>query len=493
MPLLRPGDTCWRIEQAGRAAFLIDYQAYYVAVLAALRKARRSIILLGWSFDPRTRLMPDGTRTRDAPDQIGLVLLDLQRERPDLDIRILAWRSSIAISATQEFFPHKAKGWFADTGIHFHLDDTVPFGACHHQKVLVIDDCIAFSGSGDIAVDRWDSPAHQDSDARRLMPSGRSHGARHEVMMLVDGPAAVALGELCRDRWRQATGESPPVPSAPAAEDPWPEHLAPDVTDCTVGISRTAPAWRRNDTIEENLRLTLAAIARAERGLYIENQYFTAPAVAEALAQRLAEPDGPEVVLVSTRQSPSWFDQATMDRARTVLLWRLQAADIFGRLRAFYPATPAGDRVIVHSKAMVIDDTLARVGSANLNNRSGGFDTECDLAVEAETAAHREAIGAFRNRLVGHWVGRDAEAVAEAVDRHGGLIGAMDALNRHGRLRPIPQRAMGWFGKLVTDHHLGDPATAADSWRPLRRREQLYQRVRDMAQAATEKSTTSGR
>ena len=54
------------------------------------------------------------------------------------------------------------------------LDATVPFGACHHQKVLVVDDRIAFCGGGDISVDRWDTPAHLDDDPRRRMPNGRS-------------------------------------------------------------------------------------------------------------------------------------------------------------------------------------------------------------------------------------------------------------------------------------------------------------------------------
>jgi phosphatidylserine/phosphatidylglycerophosphate/cardiolipin synthase-like enzyme len=39
--------------------------------------------------------------------------------------------------------------------------------------------------------------------------------------------------------------------------------------------------------------------------------------------------------------------------------------------------------VKIHSKVIVVDDQIARVGSANLNNRSMGFDTECDLFLEA--------------------------------------------------------------------------------------------------------------
>ena len=41
--------------------------------------------------------------------------------------------------------------------------------------------------------------------------------------------------------------------------------------------------------------------------------------------------------------------------------------------------------VMVHSKLMIVDDVLLHVGSANLNNRSIGLDTECDLAIEART------------------------------------------------------------------------------------------------------------
>ena len=41
---------------------------------------------------------------------------------------------------------------------------------------------------------------------------------------------------------------------------------------------------------------------------------------------------------------------------------------------------------MVHSKVMIVDDRLLRIGSANLNNRSMGTDTECDLAIEAQSA-----------------------------------------------------------------------------------------------------------
>jgi phosphatidylserine/phosphatidylglycerophosphate/cardiolipin synthase-like enzyme len=477
--VLRPGETCWRKARADRAAFLVDTEAYFTAVFDAFQKARRSILLLGWGFDPRTRLFPDGYDGPDDPDEVGRILVELARARPELDVRLLIWRSAFPIAAQQEFFPHKARAWFKDTPVKFRLDDQVPFGACHHQKVLVIDDRLAFCGGGDISVDRWDTPGHRDDDPRRIMPDQEYHAPRHEVMMAVDGDAARAFGDLARERWRLATGETL-APPEDAGGDPWPEHVPPALTNVEIAIARTVPAWKRRPEVDEIRRLTLACIAEARQTIYLENQYFTSPLITEALAARLGEPEGPEVVLVSTGHAPSWFDHLTMDRARGAMIWRLRAADIFGRFRALWPATVRGTTVIVHSKTSVFDDRIARVGSANLNNRSGGFDTECELAVESDDEDVRRSILAFRDRLVGHFLGHTGDALAKARADYGGLVGAIDALNREGRLQPIEPPSVTAFGEFVAKYHLGDPQDPRDSWNPVRRRERLYEAVRQI-------------
>jgi phosphatidylserine/phosphatidylglycerophosphate/cardiolipin synthase-like enzyme len=474
MDVLKPGETCWRKARVGRAAFLVDTEAYFTAVFEALRKARRSVLLLGWGFDPRARLFPDGFDGPDDPDEVGRILVALARARPELDIRLLIWKSALPIAASQQFFPHKARRWFRGTGVQFWLDDQVPFGACHHQKVLVIDDKLAFCGGGDISVDRWDTPGHLEHDPRRIMPDQHHHAPRHEVMMMVDGDAAAALGDLARERWRRAKGEALPVPE-PTDEDPWPAHIPAHLQNVEVSIQRTEPAWKGRPEVAEIRRLTIDSIMAARSTIYLENQYFTSPLIAAALAQRLAEPDGPEVVLISTGQSPSWFDQLTMDRARSNMLWRLRVADVFGRMRAFYPITPSGTKIIVHSKVTVIDDTMARVGSANLNNRSGGFDTEVELAVEGPDEPGRMAIGALRDRLIGHFMGHTGDAVAKArAERGGSLVAAIDFLNREGRLSPILPMKQTPLGEIIATYHIGDPFTVADSWKPNLRRDLLY-------------------
>jgi len=122
----------------------------------------------------------------------------------------------------------------------------------------------------------------------------------------------------------------------------------------------------------------------------------------------------------------------------------------------------------------IIDERLVRVGSANLNNRSAGFDTECDLAIEATSRSEAAAIARFRARLLGHFA-HAPEGEVELMIAELGLAGATDALARasNGRLVRMQTLPMGPLASLVAAYHLGDPTDASDSWRPLRRRRRL--------------------
>ena len=487
---LEPGRTCWRTAQTPRAAFLMDNSAFFAAALGAIRKARRSIMLLGWGFDPRARMWPDEECAEGAPDEIGAVLKRMALREPSLDVRVLIWKSALPVAISQDFFPHRSKAWFKGSPVRFMLDATVPFGACHHQKVLVIDDRIAFCGGGDISVDRWDSPAHLDEDRRRRMPSGKEHVPRHEVMMMVEGEAAAALGDLCRQRWYAAAGATvaPPLLEAGDDGDRWPEIIAPDVGPVTIGIARTYPKWRKQPETRECEALHLEAIGRARRTIYLENQYFTSPVIADALARRLAEPEGPEVVVVSTGQSPSWFDQSTMDRTRSRLLEQLTRADAHGRFRAWRPETKGGATIIVHSKVSIIDDHFMRVGSANLNNRSFGFDTECDLAFHAATEADAAAIARFRARLLGHFTSFSPAAIEETT-RERGLIAALadaTAASDRTRLVAIEPVEMDPLSAFIAEYHVGDPLDPLDAWRPFLRKRRMQRKLARVERIATD-------
>ncbi len=472
---------------ASRATVILDTQDYFRAAKAAMLKAQRSIYLLGWSFDPLTQLTPDHTGGGPVDDQAGPFLRELACTNRQLDVRILVWKSALPVAASQHFFPHRARACFKNTPVSFRLDSSVPLGACHHQKVLVIDDALAFCGGGDMSTDRWDTTEHLDGDQRRHMPSGGVHDPRHEVMMMIEGEAAAMMGDHCRRRWKRSSdADIPPRdPAAAPAPSPWPDHVESQFHNVRIGLARTEPAWRKQPEVRESEALHLAAIKAAKRYIYMENQYVASPAMGEALAARLGEEDGPEVVVVSTEHSPSWFDRMTMDKTRSALIRRLQGADRHGRFHAFCPETDAGRTVIVHAKCTLIDDVMLRAGSTNLNNRSTGFDTECDIAIEAEQddTATRAAIHRHRCTTIGHFLNRSGDEVQAAVERTGSLNKAIEALDTGPlrRLRRLGPVKIGPIAGLIAAYHLGEPVTPADSWRPWRRRRDLRAGLRKFA------------
>ena len=488
----RPDSTVWRLERARRAAVLVDMQAYFKAVRSAMSQATRSIHLLGWAFDPAARFSPGEDGGGPSRDRIGAFLKHLACNRPEVDVRLLVWKSALPIAASQDFFPHRAQMTFRKSPVRFRLDGALPMGACHHQKAVIIDDRVAFCGGGDIAPDRWDTAEHLDEDKRRTSRWGHIFAARHEVMAVVDGPAAASLGELFRERWKRATGHQLAPPDPDEGCDPWPEHVEPAFSDALIGLARTVPAWGGWPEVREAEALHLSAIAGARGCIYLENQYFASPVLAEALAARLAEPDGPEVVLVSTLHSPSWFDQMTMDRTRLAFLQRLKLADEEGRpgggkLHAYCPLTRGGKPIIVHAKVAVIDDVMLRVGSANINNRSTGFDTECDLVIEAEDGpaggAVRDGIRRTRIGFLAHWLHRPVAAFEAALAETGSVAAAIARLDdpAQPRLQPLTPKPIGPLATVIAQYHLGDPAGPRDAWRPWARRRVIEEQLGVMA------------
>jgi len=163
----------------------------------------------------------------------------------------------------------------------------------------------------------------------------------------------------------------------------------------------------------------------------------------------------------------------TMDRTRSTFLERLIEADKFGRFHAYCPHTRKGtSNIIVHSKVSIIDDRLLRAGSTNLNNRSAGFDTECDVALESENETTSAAIARFRARLLAHYIGCPTEAFEVAHQETGSLAGAIEALDVTAprRLRPLEPERLGPLARLIAAFHLGDPADPEDSLRPWKRK-----------------------
>jgi phospholipase D1/2 len=222
--------------------------------------------------------------------------------------------------------------------------------------------------------------------------------------------------------------------------DPWPDDVTPDFTDVDIGIARTQPQYNGEPAVCEVETLFLDSIDRAQRSIYIENQFLSSPLIAKRLARRLRRQPKLEVVIVAPRSHDSWFERRTMRNGR-IHFWRRMRRTAPDRVRLLYPSVEqdgGSTDTMIHSKVMVVDDRFLRVGSANLNNRSMGADTECDLAIEARNGRERAAIARIRDRLLGEHCGVSAETVAAALERHGSLVRAADTLAANGhRLRPI--------------------------------------------------------
>jgi phospholipase D1/2 len=156
--LLRPGRNVWRVERAGRAAVLVDAAAFFAAARAAFLKAERSILIIGWDIDSRTQLVGDSGRPNDGfPAGFADFLAKLVEARPDLRVDLLLWDYSLLYAGERELLPRLSLDWTTPERIRLCLDDTVPFGSSQHQKIVVVDDTLAFSGGLDLTIRRWDA------------------------------------------------------------------------------------------------------------------------------------------------------------------------------------------------------------------------------------------------------------------------------------------------------------------------------------------------
>ena len=285
--------------------------------------------------------------------------------------------------------------------------------------------------------------------------------------MMVSGPIAAALGEIARERWFLATGQKLSPPRIRTRTNYWPDYLKPDLENVEIAIARTVPQYENQQEVREVEQLLVDAIASARDSIYIEAQYFTAHKVGDALARRLEEEHGPEIVVLLAEQTVGWLSQYTMDVLRERLLKRLLMSDRHDRLRLYEPCIPGlkDECVNVHSKIIIIDDELLRIGSANLNNRSMALDTECDLAFEAHGDPRiQSAISAFRSRLLAEHLGMEASKIQECLAREGSLIRTIESLRGSGRtVRPWRFRVAADVDAWVPDEDIVDPGQPLDA------------------------------
>ena len=472
----------WRYAMAGRAHVVIDAADYFELMQEAMRGAHQRIMLVGWDFDTRVKMHGgrrwwNRHRSTRYPARFGAFIAWLARRRQDrLRVYVLRWNFGALKFLARGSMVFDLIRWGWNRAIQYRLDSAHPFGCSQHQKLVVIDDNFAACGGIDMTGDRWDTSEHLDNDPRRARPSGRLYGPWHDLAMLVDGEAASALGDLVRERWR-VSGGGVLAPCHAESHNPWPKGLVADFQNVEVGIARTRAQWHGLAERREVEALFLEHIARAKAFIYIETQYFASRRVAEAIAARLAEADPPEIILITAARATTWLQRVAMDNARMRLLAALRSVDHAGRLHVYVPVTKGGTPIYVHAKLMIVDDEVLRIGSANLNNRSMGLDSECDLFLDAARPANSHigpAITRLRHRLLAEHCGIGMDQVARALEGMSMADMIATAGQATKRLAPFVLRTLSPTEKRWADSAWLDPEHAEAGFEPFGMRAGLF-------------------
>jgi len=281
--------------------------------------------------------------------------------------------------------------------------------ATHHQKLAVFDRRLVYIGGLDLNERRYDTKRHRQEPNQTW----------HDVQVMATGPVAEAAQAHLEGFLASVARKSAPPRAVP-------------------GFLRTlsrrrlsAPMRMSPHTVLREIEAAhLRAIAKVERLVYLETQYFRHVPLARALARRARHcpdlrvivvlPAAPEEVAFS---SDPGLEGRFGEHQQARSLAYLKAAFGQDRLLIASPVQPrASDSdgrdtlekaplVYVHSKVSIFDESAAIVSSANLNGRSMRWDTEAGLHV---TQADQVAL--IRERVMGCWLPKDAGSAFLDID-----------------------------------------------------------------------------
>ena len=481
----------WRYAKVDRARVIIDAADYFAAMQAAMLNAKHRIFLIGWDFDTRIHL-GEGRRWwqrpyKDGhPARLGSFFSWLIRREKSLELRILKWSFGVFKFVARGSMWWDLLRWARHRRIDFKFDSAHPTGCSHHQKIGILDNSLAVCGGIDMTVKRLDTREHKEDEPLRRTPRGEPYEPWHDASMMMEGEIADALSDLGRDRWVRAGG-TPLLPVKPRKESLWPEGLEPTFENIEIGIARTRAAHRDWGKVDEIERLFLAHIKRAKHFIYAESQYFASRAVSEAIIERVQEDDPPEIVIVHPENADGWLEQQAMDHARAEIVRCIEEVDHKHRFTIWCPwsgETP----IYVHAKMMIVDDEIFRIGSANLNNRSMGLDSECDVFVDTARKGNEHAGDAIRDirySLLAEHCGVEEDEVGELLARYGSMAAMIDhTVTEGGRnLRRYHPPELNGAEKAVAQSGILDPEEPDEMFEPfanggLFRKGSRLQRVR---------------
>jgi phosphatidylserine/phosphatidylglycerophosphate/cardiolipin synthase-like enzyme len=468
---VHPGEQAWSTGNLVRP--LIHGATYFRALYDAVAATRAGDLVLftDWQGDADERLTGD-------PGSEVVEVLGSADER-GVDVRGLVWRSHLDQTG---FFAKENRHLgeqLQHRGVEALLDMRVRTGGSHHQKFVVVrhrDDPsrdVAFVGGVDLAHNRRDDAEHGgDPQPQPLTDEYGPHPPWHDVQVEIRGPAVYDVETVFRERWEDPT----PLSRNPVrrlvdlarrddtSPDPLPEQRPPppEAGPHTVQLLRTYPDLRRGLDYpfarggERSVARGYAkAITRAERLIYLEDQYFWGHGVAEPFEEALrGSPELRVVVVIPLVPDVSGPNRVPQYLGRHRSLLRLMRAAP-GRVAAYGLENHAGTPVYVHAKVCVIDDVWASTGSDNFNRRSWTHDSELSAVVLDPEYARRlrlTLVAEHLDRLGDLGEGDLYDVMADCLDpgsMYDVMAASAAALERWhgagcvgdrppGRLRPIP-------------------------------------------------------
>jgi phosphatidylserine/phosphatidylglycerophosphate/cardiolipin synthase-like enzyme len=393
---------------------LVDGSEALPAIEDAIRGARRHVHIASWAISPTFPL------TRDEPPAPLREVLADAAER--VDVRMLVWAGSpVPLFRPDRRAARRARDELvAGTKIRARLDRRERLIHCHHEKLVVVDDEVAFVGGIDLTSlggDRYDTPDHP----------ARGRLGWHDVATRLRGPAVADVADHFRDRWREVDGEQ-----LSPAEPP------PRAGDLEIQVVRTVPEHTYAFLPHGDFRVVetyLRALRSARRLIYLENQFLWAAEIVAILADKLRRPPSDEfrvVVVLPSRANNGQEDT----RGQLAVLEDADAGE--GRFLATTISARTGstvDRVYVHAKVGIVDDRWLTVGSANLNAHSLYNDSEVNVVTCDEALARQTRLRLWAEHLERPVDDVDGDA-ARVVDELWRPIAA-EQLDR--RRRGVPQ------------------------------------------------------
>ncbi|MFC6704585.1 phospholipase D-like domain-containing protein [Flexivirga alba] len=362
------------VRRGNRMEVLVDGEAALRRMQEAIEGARSHVHIAGWHSSPDFLLRPEGPPLRDL----------LAQKAQSVPVRLLIW----AGPPLPVFSPsrgHVAKDridFQRDSRIECELDKRERTMHCHHEKLVIVDDEIAFVGGIDLT-----HLGGNRLDGNRHPNDGRL--GWHDCASVIQGPAVVDVARHFVDRWREVTGRdvADPRQSEPAGE-------------VDLQILRTLPNSIYGflpDGEFSILGAYLRALRAAERFIYLENQFLWSAEVVDILIDKLRNPPHPDFrLLLVLPLRPNNGKDTTRGQ-----LGRLLGADSHNRLLATTLLGPTADSpgVYVHAKIGIIDDRWLTIGSANLNEHSLYNDTEMNVLTLDEKLARTTRLQLWSEHL----------------------------------------------------------------------------------------------